>query len=76
VYATAPIFGGDHAQQFARNESGHEPAGGRVRSSEFCSDLCNVSRTAICEEIERCHLGERKIGRRELLRSREDELTP
>ena len=76
MHATTPIFSGDHAQQFARNESGHEPAGGRVRSSEFCCDLRNVARAAIGEEIERGDLRKREVGRRELLRGGEDELTP
>lgn len=76
MHATTSIIGADHAQQFARNESGNEPTGGRVRASEFCCDLCNVARAAIGEEIERGDLRQREIGRRELLCGGEDELTP
>jgi hypothetical protein len=47
-----------------------------VRSTEFRRDLGNVARAAVCKEIERRNLGERKIRRRQLLRSGEDELTP
>ena len=76
MHATTSIIGADHAQQLARNESGNEPAGSRVRSSEFCSDLRNVARATISEEIERSDLCQREVGRRELLRGGEDELTP
>ena len=76
MHATTSIISADHAQQFARNESGNEPAGGRVRSPEFRSDLRNAARTAIGEEIERRNLRQREIGRRKLLGSGEDELTP
>ena len=76
MHATTSIFSADHAQQFSRNESGYKPTSGRVRSSEFCRNLRNVARAAIGEEIERGDLREREISRRELLRSREDELTP
>ena len=76
MHATTPIIGADHAQQLACNESGHEPTGGRVRSPEFRSDLRNAARAAIGEEIERRNLRQREIGRRKLLGSGEDELTP
>jgi hypothetical protein len=47
-----------------------------VRSTEFRRDLGNVTRAAVCEEVERRDLGERQIRWRQLLRSGEDELTP
>ena len=76
MHAPAPVFRGDHAQQPAGHKPGDEATRGRVRPAKFDRDLCNVARAAIGKEIERRNLGEREIGRRQLLGCGEDELAP